>query len=221
MVELRDLVLRWQRGWGASRALPGAQEVGDGLRVPCMQPGREVEYFALDDDPAVLQHLAGLVAAEEATTWLTVATTDPARAAAALEEAGFVLLRAAERLMTADLATHPRRPVAAPYRLDVRAEPSCVSVTVTAPGDEPAAHGFAGLAGADMVADRILAAPEHRRRGLAAAVMGELAAASASSGAAHGLLIASEEGQQLYRALGWHDVAAVLIASPPGNTYPE
>ncbi|MET7403894.1 GNAT family N-acetyltransferase, partial [Dactylosporangium sp. NPDC005572] len=83
MNELRDLVVRWQRGWGLARGLPGAADVGGGLRVACRQPGRDVEYVALDPSPAALARLAGLVAGEDEVTWLTVPTADPAGAAAA------------------------------------------------------------------------------------------------------------------------------------------
>ncbi|MEU4681477.1 hypothetical protein [Micromonospora sp. NPDC023737] len=62
MSNLRNLVVRWQRGWGVARALPVADDVDGALRVRCMQPGRDVEYVALDadEDIASLTRLAGL-----------------------------------------------------------------------------------------------------------------------------------------------------------------
>jgi GNAT superfamily N-acetyltransferase len=224
---LRDLVIRWQRGWGVARALPVADDVGHGLRVRCVQPGREVEYVALDadDDPPSLIGLAERVAREDSVTWLTVPTTDPARTGTALEAAGMVLLKRSEQLMIADLREHPQGTPAAPYRLetdvDAHRDDAVFVATVRHESGEVGARGTMGLTGTDAVADRIETMPAHRRRGLASAVMGALARSAIDRGAERGILIASEDGQRLYTALGWQAVAEVLIATTPGKTYPS
>ncbi|MDG6108067.1 GNAT family N-acetyltransferase [Dactylosporangium aurantiacum] len=221
---MRELIVRWQRGWAVARALPTATDVGPGLRVRCLQPGRAVEYVALDRDPASLRDLAALVAREAEPTWLTVPTTDPAATATELEAAGLVLLKRAELLMTTDLRTHPAPPPAAGYRLATAVapdtDPGTVTVTVLAASGEVGARGTMGLTGTDAVADRIETRPAHRRRGLASTLMGALATAAVAAGGTDGILIASEEGQPLYAKLGWRPAADVLIATTPGNTYP-
>jgi GNAT superfamily N-acetyltransferase len=219
--DLRELVVRWQRGWSAARALPAATDVGPGLRVRCLQPGRAVEYVALDSDPAALRVLAGRVAAEDEVTWLTVPTTDPSTTAAALHDAGLVLLKRSEQLMTIDLGEHPRHPPAAGYRLETTADATVLTATVLDASGEVGARGTMGLTGAAAVADRIETLPAHRRRGLGSTLMGALAAAALDTGARHGILIASEDGQHLYAKLGWRPAAAVLIAATPGTTYPS
>ncbi|WP_433222940.1 GNAT family N-acetyltransferase [Dactylosporangium sp. CS-047395] len=221
MSDLRALIAGWEQGWAASRDLPAAEHAGGGLRVDSRQLGRDTEYFALDDDPAVLSGLASRVLAEPGATWLTVPTTDPDRAAAALTSAGLVLLRTSEQMMTIDLRTHPRPAVPPTYRLVLESADARVSVAVFGSGDAWAARGHAGLAGRIAVADRILTGPDHRRRGLAAAVMGELAAAAVERGADQGILVASEEGQRVYGMLGWTPAAQVLIAARPGTQYPD
>jgi GNAT superfamily N-acetyltransferase len=218
--DLRELITCWQRGWAVARALPAATDLGPGLRVRCLQPGRAVEYVALQDDESSLRFLAGRVAAEDEVTWLTVPTTDPPAAAASLQAAGLVLLRRAELLMTIALETHPAPPPAAGYTLDTRTDADVVTAAVLSESGEVGARGTAGLTGPDAVADRIETLPAHRRRGLASTVMGALAAAATARGATRGLLIASEEGQHLYTKLGWHPAAGVLIATTPGNTFP-
>jgi predicted GNAT family acetyltransferase len=223
-MSVHDVVVRWQRGWGAARALPDAEEDGDGLRVRCLQLGREVEYFALnaDDDPSSIARLAKRVQAEDAITWLTVASNDADRAVAAIERAGLVLLKRSERLMVIDLDRHPRRKVPAPYRLDVRSETNrAIAVVVLDEHRETAASGSIGLSGEDATADKIETSPEHRRRGLAAAVMSTLTDLAARRGAEQGFLVASEEGQLLYGSLGWRAAAEILIATTPGNSYPS
>ncbi|WP_433064633.1 GNAT family N-acetyltransferase [Dactylosporangium sp. CS-033363] len=220
MSDLRGLVTSWEQGWAASRDLPAALHVGGGLRVDSAQLGRDTEYFALDDDPAVLSDLAERVFAEPRVTWLSVPTTDPDRTALALTSAGLVLLRSSEQMMTIDLRTHPGNAVPPPYRLVLESGDACVSAAVFGPGDAWAARGYAGLAGRVAVADKILTGPDHRRRGLAAAVMGALTGAAVERGAEQGILVASEEGQRLYAMLGWTPAAQVLIAARPGTEYP-
>ncbi|WP_433393109.1 GNAT family N-acetyltransferase [Micromonospora sp. KLBMP9576] len=227
MSGLRSLIVRWQRGWSTARALPVAEDVGGALRVRCMQSGRDIEYVALDvdEDLASLTTLAELVAGEDAVTWLTVPTTDPARASSALAAAGLVVLKHSELLMTADLRGHPQSVPVAPYRLFTQVDPHggdrVVTATVRHESGEVGARGTMGLAGADAVADRIETVPAHRRKGLASAVMSALTRSAIEEGAEQGILIASEDGQQLYMTLGWQPVAAVLIATTPGNAYPS
>lgn len=210
-----------------ARALPAAEDVGGGLRVRCRQPGRDVEYVALDadGDMASLTGLAGRVAGEDEVTWLTVPTIDPVRAASTLEAAGLIVLKSSERLMAVDLRGHPRTRPAAPYRVLTRVDPgrdgAVITATVRYGPDETGARGTMGVTGGDSVADRIETVPAHRRKGLASAVMSALAGAAVEEGAEQGILVASEDGRRLYRTLGWQPVADVLIATTPGHTYPS
>ncbi|MEV6598618.1 GNAT family N-acetyltransferase [Actinoplanes sp. NPDC051346] len=227
MNDLRDLILRWQRGWSVARALRAAEDVDGGLRSHCGQPGREVEYVALDadQDPTSLTRLAERVTGEHAVTWLTVPTTDPATAASTLAVAGLTVLKDSELLMTIDLFGHPETTPANAYRVvtqvDSRHGASVITATARHESGEVGARGTMGLAGTDAIADRIETLPVHRRKGLASAIMSALARSAINEGADRGILIASEAGQRLYTALGWKPVAQVLIATTPGNTYPS
>jgi GNAT superfamily N-acetyltransferase len=194
--------------------------------------------------------LARLLQGEEAVTWLTVATASPAapgsdrmaaagsgsagtevvangpaNSAAALEAAGLVILRRAEQLMTIDLRAHPHINAPEPYRLQTFIEPGehgmVLSAEVWDESGERAATGTMGLSGHDAIADRILTSPAHRRHGLGGAVMSALSRAALDHGASRGILLASLDGQRLYKALGWQRVSDVLIATTPGNAYPE
>lgn len=214
LIEVRELTERWHRGWCVARGLTGVEDLGVGLRVRCLQPGRDVEYVALSD--TAVAPLAARVLGEREATWLTVPTVSPAQVAEALTDAGLVLLKRAEQLMTVPLADHPSSKPADPYQLEVVRVGAAITATVRdSSTGEAAARGTVGLSGTDAIADRIETVPAHRRKGLASVVMGALAEAAREEGAAHGILIASEDGQHLYRRLGWHPVADVLIATAP------
>lgn len=219
MTNLEDLINRWHLGWRASRGLPAAQVTEDALWSHCAQAGREYEVFALhaDDDPASVSRLAAQVLAAKQHTWLTVATNQSARTAAAVEAAGLELLHRSEWLMTADLPRHPCRAAETPdgYACDIRSEGDAITVSIHDRTGDLAARGQIGLAGTDAVPDRIETMPAHRRRGLGRIVMGRLTAEAVARGARTGLLIASADGQQLYSRLGWKRLADVVIAQPP------
>ncbi|MGW4897169.1 GNAT family N-acetyltransferase [Kitasatospora sp. NPDC004240] len=208
---------------------------------------REVFALRADEDPASVDRLAARVAGAgpDEPAWLTVVTRRPEAAGPLLASAGLALLGAPERMMTVRLAGHPAPAVPAPYRVQTRVRPAradgsgtVVECRVTHPDDDPdalpdggtgdgtvggsdddgaAASGLMGVAGPYAVAHRIRTAPAHRRRGLASVVMAGLVREAAALGAAHGLLIASPEGERLYTSLGWTDRAAVLTArlAPP------
>lgn len=223
MSDLSELMTRWVYGWVASRDLAAPEELGDGISVLCRQPGRDVEIFAkyADADPESVTRLAGRVTRASQTTWLTVPTTRPAQIAELLESNGLVLLKRSEKLMTTDLREQPHHRAPSAYHLHVQTGESMIYVEVRDETGDIAARGAAGLVGTDAILDRILTWPEHRRRGLANAVMSTLAAGAVERGARRGSLVASEEGQRLYAALGWSSIADVLISAAPGTAYPS
>ncbi|MFF9309755.1 GNAT family N-acetyltransferase [Streptomyces sp. NPDC014748] len=214
------LIRRWLDGWIVARSLPEAEPVepaGDGLRSKCDQPGREVEVFALraDDEPESVARLAAAVATARQVTWLTVPTLRPDTVEAVVGAAGLELVQRSEWFMTTDLTEHPQHEPAAPYEREVRREGPVTVVSLHAPSGEVAARGTIAVVGGDAIADRIETDAAHRRRGLGRAVMSALAEAAVSQGARTGLLIASQDGQRLYSALGWRHEADVLIARGP------
>ena len=77
---------------------------------------------------------------------------------------------------------------------------------------EPAAAARYGWAGSDLVVvDRVLTLPEHRRRGLAEALMHAMATKAAAGGATRMLLISSEQGRPLYERIGFRALAPVAV----------
>jgi GNAT superfamily N-acetyltransferase len=211
-----DLVRRWQRGWAAARGIPTTEPDGDGLTAYVGRPERQWEIFALraDEDPDSLARLAARVAETPPTTWLTVATTQPLRALAVVEAAGLMPVDRPEWLMTTTLTDHPRGTLPDGYTPRFVREGDVISGTVLDGSDSPAARGTMAVVGTDAVADQIMTAPAHRRRGLGSALMGGLAQAAVALGARTGLLVASADGQRLYSSLGWQRRAEVRIFQP-------
>lgn len=209
---LTDLVRAWERGWRVCRGWPAPEEARGGLRLLQDQPGRHREIIALHDDGATVRALAEEAATAERPTWLTVPTTGPDEVERVLRDAGLRPRATREWLMTRDVAGHPARSAPAPYRVTTTTTGDLTRVEVRH-GDDLAASGQASVVEGRTVPDRIETAPDHRRRGLGAAVMGTLIGEAARRGAHTGVLVASPDGRALYTSLGWTAVAAVVIAT--------
>jgi GNAT superfamily N-acetyltransferase len=211
--DLPDLVARWARGWAYARGFPRPVAVPGGVRVEVGEPGRRVEWVTTDSADT----LAGLVDTVRATpeAWLSVVTASPAGVRPWFVEGGLAVSENEEALMAIGLADHASRPLPEGYRVEVERNAGVISVTVRSDdaGDAGvAARGTIAVIGADAVADRIQTDPDHRRRGLGAAVMSLLVSAAREAGAVRGLLVASEMGEALYAGLGWHVEARLVTA---------
>lgn len=213
MNNLGSLVRRWLLGWSAARGFAPAEEARGGLHVPVRDQNRHTEVIALDDD--AVPALATEVLAALVTTWLTVPTTNPGAVTRLIQEAGLELFRE-ECFMSAELNGHPALELTAGYAVTTTAERETVLRSrIEHSSGELAAFGTMTVIGQDAVADAINTTENHRRRGLASALMSALTSEATARGAKTGILIASPEGERLYTSLGWQRHASILVARKP------
>jgi GNAT superfamily N-acetyltransferase len=110
-------------------------------------------------------------------------------------------------------ARHPAAPTLPDgYVLEVDRRGPVVAARVRSATGAQAASGHAAETCDAFVYDRIVTAPEHRRRGLATAVMAALHGARQRE-AAPQFLVATEAGRALYAALGWRTLSLYATAS--------
>ena len=98
------------------------------------------------------------------------------------------------------------------YALEVEQADGVSQVRVWAGPNNLAASGYAAETGNAFIYDRIVTAPGHRRRGLAAAVMTALHRQRQNTDIPQ-LLVATEDGRALYRCLGWRILSPYSTAS--------
>lgn len=108
-----------------------------------------------------------------------------------------------------------RRPLAAGYACETSVEGPVTQVTIRSEAGALAASGFAAETAEAFVYDRIVTAPEHRRRGLGTAVMAALRATRTRPDMPE-LLVATEDGRQLYQRLGWRVLSPYATAEFAG-----
>ncbi|WP_017586411.1 GNAT family N-acetyltransferase [Nocardiopsis ganjiahuensis] len=207
------LIGRWVHGWALTRDTPAPVRVPHGHRLDVGVRGHRVRHVLPD-----ARHAAWLSRSLSAPdSWLKVCGPRE-ETVAALDPRWRV--EDTEYLMTVELSPVPV-PVPAPYTARVsRRGSSYVARALTAEG--------AGAAGALMatyegtaVFDQVVTEPEHRRAGLARALMNALGRTARAQGVYTGLLVATEEGRGLYEHLGWEVVCPLTPARLPRHEPPR
>ena len=112
-----------------------------------------------------------------------------------------------------------QRPLAEGYAIEIGHNGSVVEVRVKSGAGELAASGYATETQDVFIYDRIVTAPEHRRKGLGNAVMAALRGTKQCQGSPE-LLVATEDGRVLYATLGWrmispYSTASIAVAESP------
>ncbi|MCQ4164102.1 hypothetical protein [Tahibacter harae] len=203
-----QLVLAWQTAHSMARGAPLPVHDRGGYRVDTGSE-KEVKRWVFPQLCAGLREIAQEIAAPR--HFLKLCGTD--------EELRSVLpdrwtIQPANYFMVATAAMPGTKPLPDGYRMDVAQAGPVVRACVVAPDGGLAASGCAAETAAVFIYDRIETSPDHRRKGLGAAVMAALGAAR-NSAATPQLLVATEDGRGLYANLGWMVLAPFAAAVIP------
>ncbi|MEU4775554.1 GNAT family N-acetyltransferase [Micromonospora sp. NPDC023644] len=208
-----ELMTAWGHGWAVCRGTPAPVAVPGGFRVDVGLPGHRVRHVLHTYDACSLGRLGRELT--QPGTWIKV-SGDRAGLRAALPDAW--TLDSAGHLMSAPLTPGAVEPPA-PYATRVFAEGGVVVATVLDAAGRRAASGRLAGAGEFGIVDQVETEPAHRRRGLGRVVMRALCDHAARLGMRTGILVATDDGRALYRALGWtvrSDVSGAFLREDPG-----
>jgi GNAT superfamily N-acetyltransferase len=122
------------------------------------------------------------------------------------ERPGYMMLR--------DVGVTTRRTPPADYRLEISCDGPVRSGRILTSGGDVVASGYAAEYADVFIYDRIVTNPLHRRRGLAAALIGALEATRTSRDRRE-ILVATQDGRALYIALGWTVYSSYTTAFIP------
>ncbi|MFG1811575.1 GNAT family N-acetyltransferase [Streptomyces sp. NPDC049040] len=195
--EIRDLVSGWIDGWTVSRGAADPVAEPWGWTIDVGQVAQVSRHVLPQPGEAEVRKLVATTSA--AGTWLKLfAEDDTVRpwigAGWHFAPPGY--------LMTLPLAAV--RPEPRPgYTLTSWTRGGVTRVLVRNGEGHFAARGQTAVTGATAVLDQIATAAEHRRKGLGSLVVQTLLATAHGAGADTGILVASPDGQALYRSLGW------------------
>ncbi|MDC0709732.1 GNAT family N-acetyltransferase [Stigmatella sp. ncwal1] len=208
------LVETWVHGWTLTRGTAPPVRDGEALRVDVGWPDQRLRYVYARGSSEVAQRAASIV---EPWCFLKVCEA-PERVMPGLPP-GWVL-RPPGFMMRCDgpMAGSGRLPSG--YALELTGGRSVVVARIIAADGREAAIGRVACVGDCAIYDRISTEPDHRRRGLARALLLALEAAAREKGGRRGVLVATTDGRALYETLGWHLhslYTTAVIPGPPGS----
>lgn len=207
--DIPGLVTAWLCARSICRGLPLPVADRGGLRVDTDLPAEMRRWvFAQPCD--------GLrsVAREVTSPRHPIKLSGPAGELMAALPAGWQL-QSPGYLMTCRTPTEAARSLPPGHRLESARHGATAVARILAPDGSLAASGHAAEARGVFIYDRIVTAPEHRRKGLGNIVMNALKAHRTSASAPQ-LLVATDDGLGLYKTLGWTVISPFSTASIPG-----
>lgn len=202
-------IAAWLAARSLARGLPAPVADSGGYRVDVNAPD-EIQRWVF---PAVSEELAALARSIRRPAYLVKVCAAPEPLRAALPE-GWQVHAPGYFMAGPDLP--PARPACPPaYTIDTRRVGAVTEVRIWSASGALAASGYAAETAHVFIYDRIVTAPEHRRRGLGRLLMATLRDAKVNA-ATPERLVATEEGRALYEAQGWRTVSVFSTASFAG-----
>ncbi|MEU8422115.1 GNAT family N-acetyltransferase [Micromonospora sp. NPDC048835] len=205
-VNLPELVMAWGRGWAVSRGVPDPVEVPGGFRADVGLRGHRVRHVLHTWDADRLEPIVR--PGTPPGTWIKAIghANDLRRALPdhwTMDSSGY--------LMSAQFSAGTDDPPP-PYETRITTDGAVVVAAVVDASGTVAASGRLAPAGTCGVIDQVETAPAHRRRGLGTTVMRMLSDHATRNGLGSGILVATDDGRSLYRALGWTVRSEIAVA---------
>lgn len=204
----RFIVARaWTYGWAVSRHAQTPIERAGYFQVFVGKPDQTTRYVFPHFDQELIQRLVCTEAGPG--SWLKVCA--PIDRLSPLLSTGWEV-HAPEFLMSTNLIGDDV-PAVEGYRVQTENLGALTLVKLITGERDLAASGQVAIADAFATFDKIVTAEAHRRRGLGRYVMSILSRLSLDLGVKQGVLVATEDGAALYKALGWSLVSPIAAAS--------
>jgi GNAT superfamily N-acetyltransferase len=206
------VVQAWITGWALARETVPPVEVDAGYRVDVGWPRQRARFVFPRCCPG-LQRLAETI--EEPWILLKVcAGPDAIRPWLpprwVIQPQGFMMTHAGP-------CGEARPSLPQGYSLDMTKQLPVPMATIRSADGELAASGRVAIVRDFAIYDRIETHPDHRRRGLGSAIVRALAAVARMSGATRGVLVATQDGRELYQALDWQLYSLYTTAVIPDH----
>ena len=208
-----ELIGTWVTGWAGARGYESRHEgrVHAALRHDTSGDWEYVIYEPSNEElVAVAETLH-----KHPKRRLTAFASETSSLVEAARAAGLSVVNSEEVLMVTEMNGHdveePRPADGFAFQIERDNTHAYVSVH---PVDNPeivAASGHVSAVDGYAIFDRIITAPSFRRRGLGSLIMRALVSLALEHDVEEGLLIASVDGQQLYKSLGWTNLGNVIL----------
>jgi GNAT superfamily N-acetyltransferase len=207
------VVQAWVKGWSLARETPPPVAEADGWRVDVGWPQQRVRYV-FSRYSKRLQGLADTIV----EPWIFLKVCAAPEVVQMLlpprwivQPLGFMMVYTArDREQDVSLLNV--------YTLDLTEAPTVTVARVRTADGEIASIGRVVFVDDFAIYDRIETHEDHRRRGLASALMNRLQSVALARAKRRGVLVATADGRVLYETLGWHLHSPYTTAVIPGPT---
>lgn len=191
-------------GWVVSRGASDPVARPWGWTIDVGQPAQVARHVVIDANEARVREAAAQARGEG--WWLKIFLPEPCDSPEA--QVGTWLgpewvSNGAAFLMSVELTPVTLGTLPPDYTLRSWTRDDVVRVLIAAPDGALAARGQMSVVGKVAVADQILTAPAHQRRGLGSVVMRALQQQALASDATRAVLGSTAQGRALYESLGW------------------
>lgn len=208
-----ELIGTWVTGWAGARGYESRHEgrVHAALRHDTSGDWEYVIYEPSNEELVAVAETLN----KHPKRRLTAFANETSSLIDAAQAAGLNVINANEILMVTEMVGHDvEAPLPAEgFAFQIERDESHSYVSIH-PEDDPsivAASGHVSAVDGYAIFDRIITAPDFRRRGLGSLIMRTLVSLALEHDVEEGLLIASIDGQQLYKFLGWTDLGNVVL----------
>lgn len=215
-----ELISTWMRGWAEAR---GYETHHDGPLHAYRRTGQSEnnwEYVIHAPSEEQLRKLSGAMA-DHPGQRVTAFTADVDDMVGLAHRAGLAVVSTREVLMVTDMAVQDVEPPILEEGLywDEKHDGDHAWVSLHRESDDAVlASGHVAALGDYAIFDRIVTAPESRRRGFGSLITRYLASiAAGDSDADRGLLVASTDGYELYKYLGWTLLGTMAVLEAPDS----
>ena len=222
--ELQHHAAAWFAGWSALRSYQVTS--GPGYRAALrLDRGMEWEYFSCDPSAATFTEVAAEAAATSAQHTLCIIGPNVHKYVKMAHAAGLGMVSTSEHFMVCSMENQDTQE---PFlsdpevslvikRLGGRHNASICQERFSATimhGETLLASGNVGIYGDYAVFDSLQTRQPHRRAGYGLFVMRTLAARAKAHPVTTGVVLASTDGQRLYRKLGWRSLGTMTVLAP-------
>lgn len=222
--ELQNHAAAWFAGWSALRSYQTTS--GPGFRAALrLDRGSEWEYFSCDPTREVFAAVAAEAAAATARHTLCIIGPHVHNYVKMAHAAGLGMVSTSEHFMVCSMEVQDTQE---PFlgdpelslvvkRLGGRHNASICQERFSAAimrGETLLASGSVAIYGDYAVFDSLQTLPQYRRQGYGLLMMQTLAARAKAHPVTTGVVLASTDGQRLYRKLGWRSFGAMTVLVP-------
>lgn len=213
-----ELIGTWVRGWAEAR---GYETQHDGPIHAYRRTGQQEENWEYVIHAPDQEQLGALAQAlhEHPGRRVTAFTEDVDVLTEAAHQHQLAVVSTREVLMVTDMSTQDVEPPLLEEGLywDEKRDGEHAWVSLHRETDNAVlASGHVAAIGDYAVFDRIVTAAESRRKGYGSLVTRYLASVATESDADQGLLVASTDGYELYKYLGWTLLGTMAVLEKPG-----